>query len=68
VLNEANRLAGSDLWALNQLHGQVYVRKPEDLTIIQTILKQHALFNFTYVHADICRADLLVEIEAYAQL
>lgn len=68
VLHEANRVAGSDLWTLDQLHGQVYVRNPADIAAIQTILKQHALLNFSYVHADICRADLLVEIEAYAQL
>jgi enamine deaminase RidA (YjgF/YER057c/UK114 family) len=68
VLQEANRLAGSDLWTLRQLHGQVYVRNRADMPIIQAILKQHELLNFTYVHADICRADLLVEVEAYAQL
>lgn len=68
VLQEANRLAGSELWTLNHLHGQVYVRNPADIVTIQTILKQYALLNFTYLHADICRADLLVEIEAYAQL
>lgn len=68
VLQEANRLAGSDLWRLNHLHGQVYVRNPADIATIQAILKQHALLNFTYVHADVCRAELLVEIEAYAQL
>lgn len=68
VLQEANRLAGGEVWALNHLHGQVYVRNPADLAVIQAILKQHALLNFTYVHADVCRAELLVEIEAYAQL
>lgn len=68
VLQEANRLAGSELWTLSQLHGQVYVRNRADLPTIQAILKQHELLNFTYVHADICRADLLVEVEAYAQL
>ena len=68
VLQEANRVAGSDLWSLDQLHGQVYVRNPADMPTIQAILTQHALLNFSYVHADICRADLLVEIEAYAQL
>ena len=68
VLQEANRVAGGDLWSLAQLHGQVYVRNPPDVATIQAILKQHGLLNFTYVHADICRADLLVEIEAYAQL
>lgn len=68
VLQEANRLAGSELWTLNHLHGQVYVRNPADIFTIQTILKQYALLNFTYLHADICRSDLLVEIEAYDQL
>jgi chorismate lyase / 3-hydroxybenzoate synthase len=68
VLQEANRVAGKEVWTLNQLHGQVYVRNPADLVTIQTILKQHELLNFSYVHADVCRADLLVEIEAYAQL
>jgi chorismate lyase / 3-hydroxybenzoate synthase len=68
VLQEANRLAGRELWMLSQLHGQVYVRNRADMPIIQAILKQHELLNFSYVHADICRADLLVEIEAYAQL
>lgn len=68
VLQEANRLAGSDLWTLRNLHGQVYVRNRADMPTIQAILKQHALLNFTYLHADICRAELLVEIEACAQL
>lgn len=68
VLQEANRLAGSEAWQLSQLHGQVYVRNRADMPAIQAILKQHGLLNFTYVHADICRAELLVEIEAYAQL
>ena len=68
VLQEVNRVAGGELWTLGQLHGQVYVRNAADIAIIQAILKQHALLNFTYVHADVCRAELLVEIEAYAQL
>jgi chorismate lyase / 3-hydroxybenzoate synthase len=72
VLQEANRLADSrtngNAWILKNLHGQVYVRNPADIGIIQDILKKHELVNFTYVHADICRAELLVEIEAYAQL
>ena len=68
VLQEANRVAGRDLWTLRNLHGQVYVRNRADMPVIQAILKQHALLNFTYVHADVCRADLLVEIEAFAQL
>lgn len=68
VLQEANRLADRDLWALKHLQGQVFVRNPADVATIQGILKKHELVNFTYVHADVCRAELLVEIEAYAQL
>jgi chorismate lyase / 3-hydroxybenzoate synthase len=67
VLDEANRFALLKQWAMSQLYGLVYVRNREDVNTIKAILKQNALINFTYVHADICRADLLVEIEAYAQ-
>lgn len=68
VLQEANRLADRNLWDVKNLQGQVFVRHPGDMATIQGILQQHNLVNFTYVHADVCRAELLVEIEAYAQL
>lgn len=68
VLQEANRLVDRNLWDLKNLQGQVFVRNPADMATIQGILKKHELVNFTYVHADVCRAELLVEIEAYAQL
>ena len=67
VLEEANRLAGRQLWEPEQLRGQVYVRHPADLTTIRNILTSHGLNKFNYLCADICRAELLVEIEAYAQ-
>ena len=67
VLEEANRLAGRQLWDFDHLRGQVYVRDPAEMATIKAILIQHGLVNFTYLHADICRAELLVEIEAYAQ-
>ncbi len=68
VLQQANRLAGRACWATKNLRGQVFVRNRADQPIIEAILKKHELVNFTYLHADICRAELLVEIEAYAHL
>lgn len=68
VLQEANKKAGRDVWSLRDLHGQVFVRNPADLPIIQGILQSEGLLHLTYLHADICRAELLVEIEAYAQV
>jgi enamine deaminase RidA (YjgF/YER057c/UK114 family) len=46
---------------------KVYVRHAADLPQIRSDLKQHLLREqdgVTYLHADLCRADLLVEIEA----
>lgn len=68
VLQQANRLAGRACWATQNLRGQVFVRNRADQPIIEAILKKHELVNFTYLHADICRAELLVEIEAHAHL
>jgi enamine deaminase RidA (YjgF/YER057c/UK114 family) len=46
---------------------KVYVRHATDLPRIRSDLEQHLLRaedSVTYLHADLCRADLLVEIEA----
>jgi enamine deaminase RidA (YjgF/YER057c/UK114 family) len=46
---------------------KVYVRHAEDLGAVERDLKTHLLStddDVTYLQADICRADLLVEIEA----
>jgi chorismate lyase/3-hydroxybenzoate synthase len=68
VLQQANLLAGRACWEMKNLRGQVFVRNRADQPIIESILKKHELINFTYLHADICRADLLVEIEAHVHL
>lgn len=48
-------------------HFKVYVRHAADLPLVSTILQEQLLADtdrVSYVQADICRAELLVEIEA----
>jgi chorismate lyase / 3-hydroxybenzoate synthase len=56
--------AGSELSAV-----RVYLRHPEDCAIAESFLTKHLpaeVLNF--IHADICRSQLLVEIEALARV
>jgi chorismate lyase/3-hydroxybenzoate synthase len=66
LLCEANRMMGSDRFTLQGLKLKVYVRKPEDMPIIRATLAATLPVDngIVYVKADICREDLLVEIEA----
>jgi len=65
LLEEANRAVGSVRYRLGELKLKVYVRRPSDLGVIQEVLAG-ALRPSTpvFVKADVCREDLLVEIEA----
>jgi chorismate lyase / 3-hydroxybenzoate synthase len=65
LLDEANRLSGSTRYKFDNLKIKVYVRNPEDLPQIRSELTG-ALRTAQplYVQADVCREDLLVEIEA----
>ncbi|HEY3783934.1 MAG TPA: hypothetical protein VGL55_01485 [Steroidobacteraceae bacterium] len=66
LLGEANRVTGPSRFDLGNLAYKVYVRKDADLPSIQSQL--HAILGpgaqVMYLRADICRQDLLVEIEA----
>jgi len=66
LLGEANRVSGAPRFDLESLAYKVYVRNRQDLPIIQSqihdALGAHA--RAVYLQADICRQDLLVEIEA----
>ncbi len=66
LLDEANRMAGRACYTLRGLKYKVYVRRPDDLEAIQGALAAalQPLTPIVYLHADICREDLLVEIEA----
>jgi chorismate lyase/3-hydroxybenzoate synthase len=66
VLGEANRVVGSDRYSLEGLKLKVYVRKPADLPVIRAELAAtlRTENDIVYVQADVCREELLVEIEA----
>ena len=66
LLGEANRVSGAPRFGMETLAYKVYVRNSADLPLIQSQL--HAALGreaqVVYLQADICRQDLLVEIEA----
>jgi chorismate lyase / 3-hydroxybenzoate synthase len=66
LLEEANRVQRGARFSLGTLACKVYVRRPQDVPLIRSQLAA-ALDPATrviYLQADICRQDLLVEIEA----
>jgi enamine deaminase RidA (YjgF/YER057c/UK114 family) len=68
VLAEANRLASQPGFDLSSLHYKVYMRNPADLEQIRTELT-HCVgdtLKAVYLQADVCRQELLLEIEATA--
>ena len=52
--------------SLNELFWRVYIRLPEHLEIVRNVLQQAGITQAVFVKADICRSELLVEIEASA--
>jgi chorismate lyase/3-hydroxybenzoate synthase len=68
VLDEANRLASQPGFELASLNYKVYVRHPADLAPIRAELERivGTAANAIYLQADVCRQDLLLEIEATA--
>ena len=65
LLAEANRRAGQRAFELSSLAYKVYVRRPADLPVIErTLAEELGPAQLLYLQADICRQDLLVEIEA----
>jgi chorismate lyase/3-hydroxybenzoate synthase len=66
LLDEANRVAGTERYSLAELKLKVYVRCPSDLAAIEATLAKllRPSTHIVYLRADVCREDLLVEIEA----
>lgn len=66
LLTEANRLVGEPRYSLDALKFKVYVRRPTDLDVIRDALSASLRPStpVVYLQADVCREDLLVEIEA----
>lgn len=68
VLAEASRCSAGPAYHLSELGARVYVRHPEHLASVQAELTRAlgAEGQRVYLQADVCRADLLVEVEAQA--
>ncbi|HEX3397099.1 MAG TPA: hypothetical protein VHS76_10390 [Steroidobacteraceae bacterium] len=66
LLEQANRIAGSGRYCLDGLKLKVYLRNPSDLPRVEAALAEllHPAAAIVYLQADVCREDLLVEIEA----
>ena len=66
LLDEANRVVGPARYCLDELKFKVYVRRPSDLAAIEGTLSKSLRPStpILYLQADVCREDLLVEIEA----
>ena len=66
LLDEANRVVGQRRYSFNGLKFKVYVRRPSDLGAIEGVLSRSLRPStpIVYLQADVCREDLLVEIEA----
>jgi len=66
VLGEANRVLGGARYSLDSLQLKVYVRRPSDLAAIAAEIARSVQVEvpIVYLRADVCRSDLLVEIEA----
>jgi chorismate lyase / 3-hydroxybenzoate synthase len=66
LVDEANDLIGHTRYSIDTLKLKVYVRRPADLSAIETTLAQmpRPATSVVYLQADVCREDLLVEIEA----
>ena len=66
IVAESNRQAPSADFRLDSLAYKVYVRHPESLDTVRREMAQFigAAVSAVFLQADVCRADLLVEIEA----
>ena len=68
VLTKANRLASGPGFSLSDLHYRVYVRHAADFAVVRGEMERQLgeAAKTVYFVADVCREDLLVEIEASA--
>ena len=66
LLDQANRVMGSATYSLEDLKFKVYVRRASDFAAIESVLSAalDSSATIVYLQADVCREDLLVEIEA----
>lgn len=67
LLAEAGKVSRTGPYALQELNCRAYIRHAADFPVVrQVVEKTLGAAPVVYVQADVCRADLLVEIEAMA--
>lgn len=68
VIAEANRILGRQKFVLQDIFFRVYVRHPADLALVRNEMQRHIghTLKAVFVQAEICRQELLLEIEATA--
>ena len=66
VIVEANRIYGEKRFELQHFFLRVYIRHAADLSLIKNEIQRHLgnTIKAVYIQADICRKELLLEIEA----
>jgi len=66
LIEEANQATGTARYRLDRLQFKVYVREPRDLPVIRAEMNAALgpAARVIYVQADVCRSELLLEIEA----
>ena len=66
IVTQATRHDAQGISTLLDLRLKAYIRHPADLSAVRRTLVERGIDAdaVLYLHADICRADLLVEIEA----
>ncbi len=66
LVGEANRVLRADLFVPERLQYKVYVRHPADLAAVAAEFNAavHPAAPVVYLNGEVCRSDLLVEIEA----
>ena len=66
VIAEANRIIGEQKFDICNIHFRVYIRNALDLPLVRNEMERYinAPIKAVFVQADICRKDLLLEIEA----
>ncbi len=66
VVSEANRVMGEQKFDLKHIYFRVYLRHAKDLSLVRDEMERYlgGAIKALFVQADICRQELLLEIEA----
>ncbi|WP_232415402.1 MULTISPECIES: chorismate transformation enzyme, FkbO/Hyg5 family [Methylotenera] len=68
VITEANHVLGEQIFNLHDIYFRVYIRHAADLSAVRNEMQRYigGAIKAVFIQADICRQELLLEIEATA--